>query len=302
MKTESYKHHYIPQFIIRNFSLRGDGFVKFYNMKKKEITNKPTEEIFYYNNLYRDEKNHPENPIKIEEDLAKFECEIASILKKFYSGNEIIISREDEEKLKLFFAIMAYRNRKAKKIFSENADPKIVEMYKPYLKNENFDDLWKKNLGIAVNCRSLKEVLDSNEIIDPFKASLFVMSFGVTGTHLIVVERRGGEDFILGDSYPYFQTALHEDGSRWPLLNYYVISPTRAIIIAINDIDVVPQKARHINESLFRKPTIMNNGKDIKYTVKKIYEEDVRFINDLAWKYIKDGAVFIDDNRVKIPD
>lgn len=302
MKTESYKHHYIPQFIIRNFSPRGDGFVRFYDAKRRAVVNKPTEEIFYYNDLYRDEKNNPSNPTQIEDDLAKYEGEIAPILKKFYKGDEIIISRHDEEKLKLFFAIMAYRNRKAKKIFSEDTDPRILEMFKPYLNGESMDDLWKKNLGLAVNCRSIEEVLDSSEIIDPFKAALVLMSFGVTGTHLIVAERRGTEDFILGDSYPYFQTAVHDDGSHWPLLNYFVISPTRVIIIAINDIDVVPQKARHINESLFRRPVVIDGGKNAKYTVKKIYENDVRFINSLAWLYVKDGIVCIDENRVTMPE
>ena len=243
MKNESHKHHYIPQFILRNFSPRGDGFVRFYDLKKKEITNRPTEEIFLYNDLYRDEKNHPENPTQIEDDLAKLEGEIAPILKKFYKGSEIVISRAEEEKLKLFLAIMAFRNRKAKNLFDEKTDPRIKEMYKPYLQDESLEDMWKKNLGLVVNCRSLDEVLDNKDINEFFKFSLLIITFGITGTHLIVAERRGGEDFIIGDSYPYFQTALHDDGTHWPLLNYFVISPTIVIIVAINYIDLVLKKS-----------------------------------------------------------
>lgn len=101
-KMESHKHHYIPQFILRNFSARNDGFVKFYDLKKKTIVNKPTEEIFLYEDLYRDEKNYPNNPTKIEDDLAKYESEVALILKKFCTSNEIVISTKEEEKLRLF--------------------------------------------------------------------------------------------------------------------------------------------------------------------------------------------------------
>ena len=301
MKNESHRHHYIPQFILRNFSPRGDGFVRYYDLKKKVITNKPTEEIFLYNDLYRDEKNHPEQPTKVEDDLARLEGEIAPILKKFYTGSEIVISRADEEKLKLFLAIMAFRNRKAKNVFDEKTDPRIKEAYKPYLKDESLEDMWKKNLGLIVNCRSLDEVIDNTEINELFKFSLLITTFGITGTHLIVAERRGKEDFVICDSYPAFQTAVHGDGTRWPLLNYFPITPTRVIIVAINDIDVVPQKARHISESLFRRPTISSDGKSIKITVKKIYESDVKFINSFSWLYAKDGAVFIDDNKVEIP-
>ena len=88
---------------------------------------------------------------------------------------------------------------------------------------------------------------------------------------------------------------------RFPLLNYYPISPDRVIILAVSDISNFQQSARQISETLFRKPTLINNGKALKYNVKKIYENDVKFINSFAWMYARDGVAFIDENKVEIP-
>ena len=61
-------------------------------------------------------------------------------------------------------------------------------------------------------------------------------TFGFFGTYLIIAERRGNEDFIIGDSYPSFQMARTDDGNNVPMLNYYPISPDRVIILAVSDI------------------------------------------------------------------
>ena len=211
MPNEPVRHHYIPQFILRNFSARGDGFVRYYDLKKKEISNKPTEEIFVYNNLYRDERAHPDEPTKIESDLSRYEGEIAMLLKKkFYKGDEFTISFNEEEKLKLFLAIMAFRNRHTNTAFGKDADPRLLKFYEPYLKDGNMNDLWKKNLGLLVNCRSIKEVLNHKEMDEPFKHLVFMTGFGLTGTHLIVAERRGKEDFVVGDHFPSIQMHLFQ--------------------------------------------------------------------------------------------
>ena len=302
MKNESHRHHYIPQFILRNFSIRGDGFVKFYDLKKKTITNKPTEEIFLYNDLYRDDSDQ-RNPTKIENDLAKYENEIAMLfIKKVYKGDTIELTIEEEDMLKLFLTIMGLRNKKAKIVFGEDTDSRILEMFKPYLVNSTLEDLWKKNLGLLVNCRSIQEVIDSEKIIDPFKSFVLLNSFGLAGTFFIFVERRGNEDFVVGDSYPSYQMARTEDGTNLPMLSYYPISPKRAIILAISDIKSIKQSAKQINGTLFRKPVSIENGKVLRYSVKKIYEQDVSFINNFAWKFAKDGVAFIDDKRVTIPE
>ena len=299
VQTESHRHHYIPQFLIRNFSDRGDGFVRYYSIKTKKIKNMPTEDIFVYFDLYRDEKNNPDNPVKIESDLAKFEGEIAKLLKeKFYKGNEISLTFEEEDKLKLFIAIMMYRNAQANKVFSDKAPEEFKEKMKEFLPAGDPNDIWKKNLGYLVNCRSLQEVIDHPDIDDFFRHSVFFSSFGFFGTFLIVAERRGSSEFVLGDSFPYGHVSVADDNMRIPLFTYFPISPERIIIVASNLIKETHPSARVISESLLRKPTISNGG--IKITVKKIYEKDVDFINGFAFKTAKDGVAFRNEENIQI--
>lgn len=52
-------------------------------------------------NLYSDEINHSDNPTEIETKMSKFENEIAKLISdKFLNDSEIIISKEEEEKLR----------------------------------------------------------------------------------------------------------------------------------------------------------------------------------------------------------
>ena len=284
MKNESYRHHYIPQFIIRNFSQRGDGFVRFYSVKNKTIKNLPTEDVFVYNNLYRDEVNNPNDPVKIENDLAKYEGEIAVLLKeKFYKGSEIKLTFAEEEKLKLFISIMMYRNAQSNKIFSEKAPDIFKEKVFQFMPDGDVNSIWKKNLGHLVNCRSLQEVIDHPDIDDFFRHSIFFTTFGLFGQFLIVAERRGNSEFVLGDSFPYSP-----------------ISPERVIILASNLIKETPQSAKVLNEALLRKPTVLKDS--ISISVKKIYESDVDFINSFAFKLAKDGIAFRDEDKIKFPE
>ena len=302
MNNESYRHHYIPQFIIRNFSARGDGFVRFYSIKNRTIKNLPTEDVFVYNNLYRDEVNNPNNPVKIENDLAKYEGEIAVLLKeKFYKGNEIKLTFAEEEKLKLFISIMMFRNAQSNKIFSDKAPDFFKEKVFQFMPEGDVNSIWKKNLGHLVNCRSLQEVIDHPDIDDFFRHSVFFTTFGLFGQFLIVAERRGSSEFALGDSFPYSHVSgASEDGIQIPLFLYFPISPERVIIVANNLIKEAQPSARVLSEALFRKPTISKNS--ISISVKKIYESDVDFINGFAFRLAKDGVAFRDENKIKIPE
>ncbi len=291
IQNEPHRHHYIPRFLIRNFSARKDGFVLFYSVKTKKIKNTPIEDVFAYYDLYRDEANNPDDPVKIERDLAKYEGEIASLFKaKIYSGDNITLTVEEEEKLKLFIAIMKYRNARANKIFSDKVPDDLKKAIKSAFPDGKPNDIWKKNLGYLANCRSLKEVLDHPYIDDCFKFYVFFYSSGVFGTFLIVAERRGKSEFVLGDSFPYDHLLVAKDGLRLPIFSYFPISPERIIILASNEIKRVDPSTRVINEGLLRKP--MKSGGTIKISVKKIYEDDVNFINSFALKNAKDGIAF----------
>ena len=119
MKKEPIRHHYIPQFILRNFCFDDNGNTFYKDIKSKKESVKQIRDIFMGRNLYRDTINS-DNPIQIEEDFARFENEVAPIIKeKFLDSEEFILTRLEEEKLKLFFALMAFRSKSTQELFKK---------------------------------------------------------------------------------------------------------------------------------------------------------------------------------------
>ena len=169
MHKEPIRHHYIPQFILKNFCFEDRKFY-YFNKRLQTISVAETRDTFMVKNLYRDEINHPADPVKIEKDLAAYENEISRIIKeRFLHAKDIVLSAEEEAKLRLFFAIMGFRSYDAQRQFGDKMRMESKELYRHYRADENFLDLWKRNLGHVVNCRSIAQVLAHPGIDEPFK-------------------------------------------------------------------------------------------------------------------------------------
>jgi len=289
MKNEPVKHHYIPQFLIKNFSDKKDGYVWYYTKQSEEPSLKHCSEIFVYKNLYRDEINSPGEPTKIENDLSAFEREMSEIINKLLVGSDIVLNIEEYEKTKLFFSIMAFRSSNAYKIFSKRLSKEGEEFFSFYQGNEDFVDFWKRNLGHLVNCRSIKEVLLHDKIDKPIKAFMTRDTFGLTGLFISIVERRGDEDFFLSDIYPLMFSGETPDGKSMLLYSIVPISSERALIFASNGIVSARLQERFFGDNIFRKPMPLGN-RQLQLHVKKVYERDVHFINSEIVKYFEEAA------------
>lgn len=112
------------------------------------------------------------------------------IKERFLKENEIAITLEENEKLLLFFALMGFRSKITRNSFGDRASEKSKAFYSYYQKDGNLSDLWKRNLGRLVNCRSLKEILDHKEIDDPIKGFMYRDIVGLYGCYFVVAERR----------------------------------------------------------------------------------------------------------------
>lgn len=55
---EPIRHHYIPQFILRNFCFNDRGDLFYYDKENSKTSVKNTRDIFMVRNLYRDEINN----------------------------------------------------------------------------------------------------------------------------------------------------------------------------------------------------------------------------------------------------
>ena len=151
------KHHYIPRFMIRPFCY-DERHVYYCNKKTMEVSEQDISDIFMTRNLYRDEKQFPGNPTKIEKDLARYEQQASDIIKRFREEDEISIAAEENESLKLFLAIMGFRADRVRRSFGEHSAPEFRDFYSRYLKkDEDYIELWKRNLGLLLTVVRMKK-------------------------------------------------------------------------------------------------------------------------------------------------
>lgn len=296
---EPVRHHYIPRFILRAFCDE-KGCLSYYDLAEQRIEQKKTEEVFMARNLYRDTINYPDNPTKIETDLARFEQEVAPIIKRFLSEvEEVRLSLEEDAKLKLFFAIMSFRSENVKDMFSDSATDNFKDFYSFYQEDGNLNDFWKRNLGELVNCRSLAEVLQNPRIDPPIKLSIRRDTEGIFGMYFIPAEVRGGEDFLISDCYPAVFAGQSKDGIiQLNMYLVYPISPKKAIFLAANGVQSAPLAAAGFSKGFFRKPSYSHIDKTLTYRFRKIYEEDVKMVNDTMFENALEGVAFRDYRRI----
>ena len=292
LKREPIRHHYIPQFILRNFCDER-GLLNYFDVATNEVTLCDPRDVFMARNLYRDEINCAENPTKIETDLAKFEREISQIIKeKFLVGDKIVLTKEEDEKIKLFFFIMGFRSHNTLLQFSEGLTKESVKMYSQYQKNGNFEDTWRRNLGYLVNCRSGEEVLNHKDIDEPIKIFMMRDVLGLLGLYLVVAERREGPGFIVGDAYPTAVTGTTIQGVQLPMYSINPISPNRIILVVGNGVEAAPRHVLGFRQTILYKPQWNVQEESITMRVKKLYPEEVQEINRSIANAVKNGFVF----------
>lgn len=296
-QRESFRHHYIPQFIIRNFSNFLD-FINYYDKKRKIVEQQPSTNVFMYNDLYRDEINTPDNPIKIEQDFSKYEGEIAEIIKKILSSKDTFeLSIEENDSLILFLALLQFRSKNALLAFGKRVKESTKDNLSKYQKDGDFVSLWKRNLGQIVNCRSLKEVLDNPLIDEPIKVYMIRDTFGLGGMFVIVAERRGEEDFFLSDAYPLVQFGSADDGLSLPIMSFFPISPKRMIIATYRGVKGARQEVRTFDKQFFAEPFLLRDKQTLKFSIRKMYEKEIKSINDSMFKNANEGLVFLDGKK-----
>ena len=294
MRKEPIRHHYIPQFILRNFACDGDRKVAcYYDKESQSVSKCEIREVFMERNFYRDEINCKDKPVQIEHDLSVYEREVAELIKaKFLDKRKIELTKEEDSMLKLFFAIMSFRNINAKEQFSDKASKEFKDFYKYFQGNEDLEDFWKRNLGYLVKCRSMQDVANHTEIDPPIKWFMLRDTNSLLGKYIIVVEPKKG-DFILGDCYPLIFIG---DYLRLPLYDVCPISPNRAIIIASRGVDNTPRDVLTLRPGVFDFPEISEDG-NCTIVTKRLLLEEVQFINREIEKNSHKGFIFYKEDH-----
>lgn len=298
-RQEPIRHHYIPQFILRNFCFDNKGHLFYFSKNSSKISVKDTVGVFMKRNLYRDDINSPDNPTKIEKDMACFEAEVSRIMKRgFLNKDEISITLEEDERLKIFFAIMAFRSKNTSEKFGARISDESRDFYSQYQSDEDFTDFWKRNLGNLVNCRSLREVMDHGGIDDPIKLFFCRDIFGYFGRYFIVAERRGPIDFVIGDAYPTVIRGVMDSGLELEMYSMFPISPDRVLLLAANGVQGAPRNVAVFSSEVLKKPQLNPDRRTITIRVRKVHESEVRYVDSMLLKESHEGVVFRDRERV----
>jgi hypothetical protein len=311
--SEPIKHHYIPQFILRNFL--DEKQVNYWNMKTRKLERRNPKSIFMRKNLYKDVENHPDEIMAIEKKFASLEHEVSDLItKKILCKQEIRITRAENELLRRFLFLLGFRSENRKRQYRDILfDPITIETLKPFVKENDYVDLWLRELNAMLDLKSFTDLRDNKDISTVIKMDL---QNELSGYYMSFVEARG-QEFILSDIYPTTEIFPIDMSTKTKidLHAFFPISPNRVLVLN----HVIFRKDRKADEPMintmknFSKigPTIneiprvkyikrgtFSREDEYTYTVRKIYEDEVSYINSLYLNEARDGFIFNDFYRV----
>lgn len=313
-KNEARKHHYIPRFILKNFNDE-NGQVNYWNMEKNALQKRNIKSVFMNIDMYRDEDLNKDDPTQIESKFSVFECEIADLIsKKMLTKDEIVLNRNELQKLRIFTELLSFRSDLRLKQYRDNLfDESTRQILLEYQPDGDFEKLWKRELDDLASCRTFEEI-EKSTIVDPIIKQEFINALRTF--YITIVDSRGGE-FLLSDVYPTLEIF------PMPLGNLHMhcmfpLSPTRLLIlnniVFKKDYIATPlfmpmvetmRKTSKIQGNAIIPPTsklkkigFFSGDDEFTYKVRKIYKNDVEYINALFLNEARVGLIFKDKKTI----
>lgn len=310
MKQEAHKHHYIPRFILKNFNDE-NGQVNYWNIEKNKLEKRNIKSIFMNKDMYRDELLNEDDPTQIESKLSVFECEIADLIaKKILDKDEIVISRHELEKLRIFITLLSFRSNSRMEQYKNNQfDDSTREKLLKFQPDANFEELWKRELDTLATCRSYQEIQES-DVIDPIIKLDFTND--LMGFYMTFIDARGGQ-FILSDIYPtleifpmgvvniHMHCMLPLSPTRMLLLNHIMFkkendnNPMLKGMRTMSQIKgdaIIPPKNKYVSYGS------LSMDDQYIYKVKKVYANDIQYMNALVLNETRVGVIFRDKEKI----
>ena len=311
--NEPKKHHYIPRLILKYFHDENNQ-VLYWDIDKETLEKRNIKSLYMNKNMYRDEKNHPDNPTSIEKEFGLFEAEIADLLSKKMFGETVTITRAELEKLRIFMGLLSFRSDLRMKQYKEKMFDRPTEiLLNQYQKDGDYEDLWKKELSALAKCRTYEDIKENKDINQLIKSEFLLL---IEGYYMTIIDARGGE-FIMSDVYPTVEMYRRAPGVNSSMHEFYPISPTRMLLL--NNI-VFKKQVKERNDP-FLEPMIKTSkigGQSlkeprVKYSVNglihkpedlftykpvKVYEPEIKYINSLILNESRIGIMFKNPERV----
>ncbi|MCH5151744.1 MAG: DUF4238 domain-containing protein [Clostridiales bacterium] len=289
------RQHYIPQFILKNFCYdQNKERVYFFEAGEEEYSTSYVSNVFMERYLY----SNAENNLEIEESLAKFETDIAPIFKKLNNDAEISLTVAEDERLRIFLSLLAFRTVGTRDQF-DNMSDNSKEMYGRNSDDTVMKNIWLKNVHLVSQSRSIKDVLSNPEVSNPLKV-FFKHEF--SSFYMCILERRGLVDFLISDCYPVVMNGegVLPNGASFhlPIYYFYPISDSRVIVLVTNNIQEVPRSVSNLDfTKTLKGPKGSSDRTHLLFRPEKLYQQDVEWINEMIIKNAKIGVVVKDLER-----
>ncbi len=282
------RQHYIPQFILKNFchDQRKDK-VFFFEVGENEYSSEFVSNVFMEKCLY----STAENSVKIEESLARFEAEIAPIFRKLSQDPEICLTFAEDERLRIFLSLLAFRAVNTRNQFVNMSDFSKA-LYSGSPDNTGMRDLWLNNVHLLSQHRTIKEILTDPAVSSPLK-NFIKQEFSTF--YMCLLERRGNVDFHISDCYPVVmngEVLLHGKVSNLPIYYFYPISDSRIIVLVTNCIENIPRSVAYLDfDKLLKGPKCSLDRTHLIFRPARVYSSEVEWINEMIIKNATVGTV-----------
>ena len=305
-KPEPHKHHFIPQFILKNFA---DSEKQLYHWdnENKLLIKKSISEVFMENDMYRDEKQNQENPTAIEERFSVFERRIAMLIQNKIINESIIrITKKENEELRIFLTLLSLRSKYRKEQYTNNNfDDETRKELSNYQCDNDFESLWKRELNLLVNIRNYDKIRKNTEIDFAIK------------TELLEDYDNYYMSFIETDDEHFLITDVNPTNEVFPLNPYcamhylFPLSPKRMLLLSRvefskqgdNGLNLLFKQYSKINPLLYETSGRTNDSSKennaYEYEVKKCKKEDVIYINCLLLNEVRKEMAFLDSRSIK---
>ena len=310
--SEPIRHHYVPQFIIRNFLV--DTAVWYWNIEKNIIEKRNPRSILMKENLYKDVINHPDDVMAVEKKFSTFEDEISKLInQKMLTKEKVELTRTENERLRKFLFLLSFRSENRKKQYiNGDFSPSTKIILERFVNNNDYVDLWLRELNEILDCDTIDEI-DKNKLITPIIKQ--DIKNEIEGYYMTIVETRG-QDFLLTDIYPTTEVfPLGFENANLHMHQMFPISPNRCIILN----SIVWKKTSPKDHPFFEPMNTLSKIKGnlliepkarykeygkhtpddcFTFTVTKAYAQDVKYINHLLLNEAKEGVVFNNPERI----
>jgi len=285
-------HHFVPQFILRNFTYESNN-IYLYKLDSKELSSSKIMYKYSKPNLY---KSLNENDIMyIERKFSELENKASKIISNIiHEKQRIFLNKTDLYLLKKFFFLLDFRSEKRRNQYKNaNFDYLTKVSLGGFVSGENYLDLW---------IRELKYLLDNdvNEITTNKNLSTIIamdFNFFFKDTFMVIWNSCQSEDFILTDNYGTFEFSkifLPE-----PTIRLFPISP-KILVGFVSVFFNLPKSKDLLNTSfdrdLFKPPTTSNNS--FKFEIIRVNDKNVIYTNILLLNEVVKYFSFFDYTNI----